>query len=132
MQGCRTRNSAVERAISAQPGTAQSAGEADSVEEPAPSGRFETSSSSDAETLASAPRDGYRGVPQLPEQCSRCMRWVDPRRRAIMPIGASPWCALCHAWDQVGGAIKEASLTEEKESEVLEVLYHSFELLRGR
>ena len=51
---------------------------------------------------------------------------------AIMPIGASPWCAICHAVDQVRGAIKDAQLTGEKEDEVLESLFDVFEVLRGR
>ena len=103
MQTARERNSAVERAISAQqdPGTGSDA---------APPGR----------------------VPQLPHQCSLCQRWVDKGRLALMPIGYSPWCSICHAVDQVKGAIAESQLSDAKEAEVLETLFDVFELLRGR
>ena len=100
--------------------------------ERAVSAQFETSSSSDADALAAVPREGYHGVPQLPQQCSRCLRWVDTQRLAIMPLGASPWCAICHSLDQVSWAVKDARLTEAKESEILETLFKTFELLRGR
>ena len=93
----RERNSAVERAISAQ-------------QDAAPAG----------------------WVPQLPHQCSLCQRWVSKGRLALMPIGYSPWCSICHAVDQVKGAIAESQLSDAKEAEVLETLFDVFELLRGR
>ena len=68
----------------------------------------------------------------MPEQCTRCLRWVDKARLAVMPIGASPWCSLCSAIDEVHGAVKSSQLTLAKEEEVLESLFRAFELLRGR
>ena len=103
MQTARERNLAVERAVSAQ---------------------LDPSSGSDA---APPPR-----VPQLPHQCSHCLRWVDQGRLALMPIGSSPWCSICHALDQVRWAVKESRLSDAKEAEVLETLFKAFELLRGR
>ena len=103
MQSARARNSPVERAESAQ---------------------FDPSVSSDV--------TASRTVPQLPHQCSRCSRWIDKERLALMPLGSSPWCSICHALDQVSGAVKEAQLSLAKEDEVLENLFEAFEILRGR
>ena len=103
MQTARERNSAVERATAAQ-----------------------------IDPLAAADASAPRRIPQLPEQCSRCLRWVDKARLAVMPIGASPWCSLCSAIDELHGAVKSARLSLAKEEEVLESLFRAHELLRGR
>ena len=71
-------------------------------------------------------------VPQLPTQCSQCLRWVDRDRLAVTPVGAAPMCGLCLGLDQVADAVKTASLSREKEDEALEAIFELFELLRGR
>ena len=107
MQGARARNSAIERGADAGfPPTADP-----------PSG-----------SNASA----GQGIPQLPHQCSCCSRWVDKERLALMAIGSTPLCAICHSMWQVQGAVKDTRITVEKEAELLEHLFLAFELLRGR
>ena len=73
-----------------------------------------------------------RSLPQLPVQCSRCLRWVDRDRLAVMPIGSSPWCALCCAVDEINGAIRNSRVSLAKEEEALEMLFRAHEILHGR
>jgi hypothetical protein len=81
--------------------------------------------------------DAYRpyaragSVPELPEQCTKCQRWVCRERLAIMPVGASAWCSLCHAMDQVSGAIRESQISLEQEEQVLASLFQAYQRLRS-
>ena len=75
---------------------------------------------------------GSRPVPELPVQCSKCQRWLGRERLAIMPIGASPWCSLCHALDQLAGAIRESRISLEQEEVVLTSLFQAHQGLRGQ
>ena len=75
---------------------------------------------------------GSRPVPEMPVQCSKCQRWLGRERLAIMPIGASPWCSLCHALDQLPGAIRESRISLEQEEEVLTSLFQAHQGLRGQ
>ena len=95
-----------------------------SAEESAAPGQWNHDAGSDA-ALA-------RPVPQLPHQCSHCLRWVDRSRLALMPIGASPWCTICHSLDQLRGAVRDSRLSQAEEDGINEVLFMVFELLRGR
>ena len=88
--------------------------------------------SAPVESLGGADVAAPQRIPRLPLQCSVCLRWVDQSRLAVVPIGALPWCAICHAVDQVRGAVKDAQPTLEKEDEILESLFGVFEALRGR
>ena len=81
-----------------------------------------------AQVVASAP---FFGVPQIPEQCSRCLRWVEKTRLAIMPPGSSSWCGLCCAVDAIQGAIKESRLNVAMEEEAMEILCRVHHVLRG-
>ena len=78
------------------------------------------------------PSADARRTPQLPLQCSRCQRWVDRSRCAVMPEGASPWCSICAALDEVRGAVRTTSVTLATEEEILEALFHIHSLLRGQ
>ena len=71
-------------------------------------------------------------MPQLPEQCTQCLRWVGRCQLAVMPIGASAWCSICAALDEVRGAIRTSRLDLAEEEEVLEALFTAHQLLRGR
>ena len=78
-----------------------------------------------------------RGTPRSPGlkpwfQCSICLRWVSEERLAVMPIGASPWCSVCHSLDQVRGAVRDSRLSLEREEDVLEVLYRAHSMLLER
>ena len=79
----------------------------------------------------SAPQGAAR-VPSLPEQCTQCQRWVDRARLAVMPIGASPWCSICAALDELRGAVKESQLSLAQEEQVLDTLFQAHVLLRRR
>ena len=103
MQTARDRNSAVERATAAQ-----------------------------VDPLAAADAAATRRIPGLPEQCDRCLRWVDRARLAVRPIGAAPWCSLCSAIEELQEAVKNSRLSLAKEEEVLESIFRAHELLRGR
>ena len=71
-------------------------------------------------------------IPQLPLQCSRCLRWVDRSRCAVMPLGLSPWCSVCAALDEVRDAVRTVAPTLAEEEEILEELFRVHVLLRRR
>ena len=106
MQSARERNSAVERAAATQ-------------EDPLVAAN------------ASATQRAQR-VPQPPEQCVVCQRWVDKDRLAVTPIGAPACCSICAAFDQVWETVKDSQLSLENEDEVLELLFQVHILLRRR
>ena len=85
-------------------------------------------------TAGTAPRRETQRSPRLKPwfQCSICLRWVSEERLALMPIGASPWCSVCHSLDQVRGAVRDSRLSLEREEDVLEVLYRAHNMLRER
>ena len=50
----------------------------------------------------------------------------------ISPVGSSPWGSPCYAFDEVGGAIRQAAVSPEEEEEILTLFSNAHGTLCGR
>ena len=72
------------------------------------------------------------GVPELPEQCSSCSRWVDRYRLAVVPVGADTLCFLCCAVADVAAVIGSCELSRVQEEDAIATLRDAYNIIRGR
>ena len=86
-----------------------------------------------ADAAAEFPAGGADGrIPQLPGQCSVCLRWLNRDRLCVVPVGDDDICGLCAAVIMVTSSVPTAVVTDSEEESAIAALRVAYNLIRHR
>ena len=91
-----------------------------------------------ADAAAEVPAGGADGrgfgwsIPQLPGQCSACLRWLNRDRLCAVPVGDDDICGLCAAVIMVTSSVPTAVVTDSEEEAAIAALRVAYNLIRHR